>query len=163
MGYEPVSPLYPSVGGERCYSFFYSVHPCFLVYSSIGYGNGKGKVSTEGHSLREHMNWLYTWGGLISKQPLPIHIATVFITTLFSQHYQTIVVLFTHFPPNVMAVVTLFVCMLIIVVALFHIWHNLLQHKDDMHDMLKPWERNHAKSWLCFVLAISVTLRTKPT
>lgn len=60
MGYEPVSPLYPSVGGERCYSFFYSVHPCFLVYSSIGYGNGKGKVSGEAHSVREHMNWLYT-------------------------------------------------------------------------------------------------------
>lgn len=35
MGYEPVSPLYPSVGGERCLSFFpfplnNSVHFCFV-------------------------------------------------------------------------------------------------------------------------------------
>lgn len=60
-----------------------------------------------------------------------------------------------------MASVTLFVGMLIIVVATFCIWHHLLQ-TDDMHDTLKLWEENHAKSRLCFVLAINVTLRTKP-
>lgn len=140
MGYEPVSPLYPSVGGERCYSFFNSVHPCFLVYSSIGYGHGKEKVSMEGHSLRKLMNWLYTWGGLMFKQPLPIHIADVFITILLcSQYYHPIGCnLFTYFPcchdSNYP-----FVCMLITVVSTFCIWHHLLQHKDDMHDTLKPW------------------------
>lgn len=162
MGNEPVSPLYPSIGGERCYSFFISVHPCFLVYSSIGYGYGKEILSKEGHSIRKLMNWLYTCRGLISKQPLPIHIATLITTLLCSPYYQPIDGnLFTHLFPNVMASVTFFVDMLITVVSIFCIWHHLLQ-TDDMHDTLKPWEENQAKSRLCFVLAINVTLRTEP-
>lgn len=46
----------------------------------------------------------------MSKQPLPIHIATVFIATLLcSQCYQNVDGgLFTHLFPNVMAPVTLF-------------------------------------------------------
>lgn len=78
----------------------------------------------------------------MSKQPLPIHIATVFITTLLcSQYYQNVDGgLFTHLFPHVMAPVTLF-CLYV-----NHCYTHILylaplsQHTDDMHDTLKPWK-----------------------
>lgn len=154
MGYEPVSPLYPSVGGERCYSFFKFL---FILVSlctpALVMVMGKEGVSVKGTlNKKAYELALYLMRSDI-KQPLPIHIATVFITTLLcSQYYQTIDGgLFTPLFPDVWDPVTLFglyvnhCCTHVLYLA------PLLQHKDDMHVVLKSSKENHevqALLWL---------------
>lgn len=60
MGYEPVSPLYPFVGGERCYfffSFFFfpfnSVHFCFVSLCTPALVIVMGKEGVHGGTLNK--------------------------------------------------------------------------------------------------------------
>ena len=59
MGYEPVSPLYPSVGGERCLSFCSppplnnSVHFCFVSLCTPALVIVMGKEGVHGGTLNK--------------------------------------------------------------------------------------------------------------
>lgn len=60
MGYEPVSPLYPSVGGERCLSFCpplpplnNSVHFCFVSLCTPALVIVMGKEGVHGGTLNK--------------------------------------------------------------------------------------------------------------
>ncbi|XP_010126233.1 PREDICTED: profilin-1-like [Chlamydotis macqueenii] len=57
MGYEPVSPLYPFVGGERCFVlfffFFNSVHFCFVSLCTPALVIVMGKEGVHGGTLNK--------------------------------------------------------------------------------------------------------------
>jgi hypothetical protein len=57
MGCEPVSPLYPSVGGERCLSFCpplnNSVHFCFVSLCAPALVVVMGKEGVHGGTLNQ--------------------------------------------------------------------------------------------------------------
>lgn len=56
MGYEPVSPLYPFVGGERCwfiFFFFNSVHFCFVSLCTPALVIVMGKEGVHGGTLNK--------------------------------------------------------------------------------------------------------------
>lgn len=53
MGYEPVSPLYPFVGGERCFFFFNSVHFCFVSLCTPALVIVMGKEGVYGGTLNK--------------------------------------------------------------------------------------------------------------
>ena len=58
MGYEPVSPLYPSVGGERCLSscpppLNNSVHFCFVSLCTPALVIVMGKEGVHGGTLNK--------------------------------------------------------------------------------------------------------------
>lgn len=56
MGYEPVSPLYPFVGGERCLFFFFpfnSFHFCFVSLCTPALVIVMGKEGVHGGTLNK--------------------------------------------------------------------------------------------------------------
>lgn len=55
MGYEPVSPLYPFVGGERCYFFFpfNSFYFCFVSLCTPALVIVMGKEGVHGGTLNK--------------------------------------------------------------------------------------------------------------